>query len=72
VLLTSLEISTVLNAYNSAEFNNNGVYPELWNDDESEGQAFNKTHLKEDLESLIHFFKAASSSDDYVVVDISY
>jgi hypothetical protein len=72
VLLTSLDISTVLNAYSSAEFNNNGVYPELWHDNESEGQAFNKTHLKEDLESLIHFFKAAASSDNYVVVDISY
>jgi hypothetical protein len=72
VLLTSLDISTVLNAYNSAEFNNNGVYPEVWHDNESEGQAFNKTHLKEDLESLIHFFKAAASSDNYVVVDISY
>jgi hypothetical protein len=72
VLLTSLDISTVLNAYNSAEFNNNGVYPEVWHDYESEGQAFNKTHLKENLESLIHFFKAAAASEDYVIIEISY
>jgi len=73
VLLTSLDISTVLNAYNPGEFNNNGVYPEVWHDDESEGQAFNKTHLHWSLESLIHFFKAAaSSSDDYVLVSIRY
>ena len=72
VLLTSLDILTVLNSYNSAEFNNNGVYPEVWHDDESEGQAFNKAHLKESLESLVHFFKAAATADDYVLVSVGY
>ena len=72
VLLTSLDILTVLNAYDSAEFNNNGVYPEVWHDDESEGQAFNKAHLKESLESLVNFFKAAATADDYVLVSVGY
>ena len=72
LLLNSLDLNIVLNAYNSAEFNNNAVYPEVWHDDESEGQAFNKAHLKESLESLVHFFKAAASSDDYVLVSVGY
>ena len=72
VLLNSLNISTVLNAYNSAEFNNNGVYPEVWHDDESESKAFNKAHLKESLESLVHFFKAAATANDYVLVSVGY
>jgi len=72
VLLTSLDITTVLNAYNSTELNNNGVYPEVWHDDESESKAFNKAHLKESLESLVHFFKAAAAADDYVLVSVGY
>jgi len=72
ILLTSLNITTVLNAYNAAEFNNNGVYPEVWHDDESESKAFNKAHLKESLESLVHFFKAAAATDDYVLVFVGY
>ena len=72
ILLISLDMSTVVNAYNSAEFNNSGVYPEVWHDNESEGQAFNKNHLQWSLESLIHFFKTAASSDDYVLVSVSY
>jgi len=72
VLLTNLNITTVLNMYNPAEFNNNGVYPEVWHNDESKGLAFNKVHLKENLETLTHFFKTAAAADDYVLIFVGY
>jgi hypothetical protein len=67
-LLSELDETEVLNAYNAKEFNNNGVYPELWHDDESENQFFNKTHLKNALKNLTDFFGTAISNNDHVII----
>ena len=71
-LLSELDQTTVLNTYNSKEFNNNGVYPEVWHDDESENQFFNRSHLKIALESLTDFFAKAISNDDHIIIVTDY
>jgi len=71
-LLSELDQDTVLNGYSPKEYNNNGVYPEVWHDDESEGQFFNKTHLKQALYSLTAFFEKAIENENYIVVFSDY
>lgn len=71
-LLNESDLSVIVNAYDAKMFNNNGVYPEVWHDDESEGQFFNKTHLTRSLESLAAFFEKAIENENYVVVFTEY
>lgn len=71
-LLSELDPAEVLGAYSPAEFNNNGVYPEVWHGDESEGQFFNQTHLSHALKRLTDFFGRAISNNDHIITFNDY
>jgi len=66
-LLQPLNDSTIGNLYDSKELNNNGVYPEVWHDDESEDQAFNKRHIIEGVNSLKTIFTKAKDKQYYIL-----
>ena len=67
-LLNSLEKVDFIRNYNSRELNENGIYPEIWHDDESPDQAFNKRHIMEGFESLQNLFNRASEEGNYILV----
>jgi len=67
-LLNNLEKVDFLRNYNSREFNENGIYPEIWHDDESPDQAFNKRNLEEGFESLQNLFNRVAEEGNYILV----
>jgi hypothetical protein len=56
------------NNYDPAELNNNGIYPQVWHNDDSSGYAFDKRHLIQDLNELKRFFQVASTHNNIVLV----
>jgi len=57
--------------YNATELNNNGIYPEIWHDDNSPGQAYNKRQILDDLKELKTIFNQAAKQGDYILVFIA-
>lgn len=54
--------------YKSSELNLNGIYPEVWHDDESDDQAFNQRHICEGLEQLKSIFNRADKNRNYIFI----
>jgi hypothetical protein len=54
--------------YDAAELNNNGIYPEVWHNDNSPDQAYNERHILEDFEELKTIIKQADMDKDYIFV----
>lgn len=67
-LLNSISNSEIGEKYNSSELNSNGVYPEVWHDDESDDQAFNKRHICEGYEQLKSIFNRANENENYIFI----
>ncbi|WP_422861017.1 DUF1877 family protein [Flagellimonas sp. S174] len=67
-LLQSLTASGLEKNYSSSELNSNGIYPEVWHDDESYDQAFNKRHILEGIERLKSIFGSAKNNGHYMFV----
>lgn len=54
--------------YDAKELNDNGIYPEVWHNDNSPDQAYNQRHILEDLEELKTIIKQANTEKDYILV----
>jgi hypothetical protein len=54
--------------YNSDELNENGIYPQVWHNDNAPDKVFNLRHLLDDLEELKTIFNQASTDQDYLFV----
>ncbi len=67
-LLQTLTVNGLEKNYNSSELNSNGIYPEVWHDDESNNQAFNKRHIVEGIEQLKAIFGRAKRNRNYLFV----
>jgi len=65
-LLVTVDDDKFLSLYNADELNANEVYPEIWHNDESDDQAFNKRHLAEGLRYLKQLFNEAAANGNYI------
>lgn len=54
--------------YNAKELNDNGIYPQVWHNDNSPDQAFNVRQLTDDLAELQAIFHQTSTDKDYLLV----
>lgn len=54
--------------YDAKELNDNGIYPEIWHNDNSHDQAFNERHILEDLDQLKIIIQQANIDGDYIFV----
>ena len=54
--------------YNSDELNENGIYPQVWHNDNAPNNVFNLRHLIDDLAELKTIFNQASADQDYLFV----
>jgi Domain of unknown function (DUF1877) len=66
--LNQIEEELIISNYNSKEFNDKGIYPSIWHDDNSENMVFNLRELLEILRNMKTFFSKASESSNYVIV----
>jgi hypothetical protein len=55
-------------SYDSSELNASGVYPEIWHDNESNDQAFNKRHIAEGIGQLKSILERAKRNGNYIFV----
>lgn len=64
------KISTadIANLFDAAELNKQGIYPEVWHNDNSPDQAFNVRHMMEDIEELKSLVGQAAEVQDYIMV----
>jgi hypothetical protein len=67
-LLNSISDSEIREKYKSSELNSNGIYPEVWHDDESDDQAFNKRHICEGFAKLKSIFNRANNNGNYIFI----
>lgn len=56
--------------YDAEELNDNGIYPEVWHNDDSADKAYNKRQILEDFEELKTIIKQADTENDYILVFI--
>jgi hypothetical protein len=54
--------------YNSNELNENGIYPQVWHNDNAPDKVFNLRHLIDDLAELKTIFNQASEDQDFLFV----
>ncbi len=67
-LLNSISNNEIGEKYNSSELNSNEIYPEVWHDNESDDQAFNKRHICEGYEQLKSIFNRANENGNYIFI----
>lgn len=54
--------------YDAEELNKNGIYPEVWHNDNSFDKAFNKRHIIEGITELKTIFQQAQQDKDYMLI----
>ena len=69
-LLEKISESDIHELYDSKELNDNGIYPDVWHDNNSLDQAFNERQILEDTTELKNIFKLADKDKDYILVFI--
>lgn len=67
-LLNSISESEIQKKYNSSELNSNGIYPDIWHDDESNDKSFNRRHICEGIKQLKSIFNRAHRKGNYIFV----
>jgi uncharacterized protein DUF1877 len=67
-ILDNISTTELEDLYDSEELNSNGIYPEVWHDDNSPDQGFNLRQVSEDFVELKAMVKQAKEEGDYVVV----
>ena len=67
-VLESISTAEIESLYDAEELNSNGIYPEVWHDDNSPDQAFNLRQVSEDFVELKAMVKLAKEEGDYIVV----
>lgn len=66
-ILNRIDKEYFLSQYNSAELNENRIYPSVWNDEVTPNSAFNKLHLEEGFDSLKALFNDATKYESYIL-----
>ena len=66
--LDKVSVNAIQSRYDAAELNDNGIYPEVWHNDNSPDQANNKRHILEDLKELKTIVNQAAKQGDYILV----
>lgn len=66
--LDKISTAEIESLYDADELNSNGIYPEIWQDDDSQDQAFNFRHVSDDFTELKSIIKKAAEEGDYIVV----
>jgi hypothetical protein len=66
--LNQIEEELIISNYNSKELNDEGIYPSIWHNDNSENIVYNLRQLLEILRNLKTFFSKASKTSNYVIV----
>ena len=67
-ILNKTDKNQFLGLYDPIELNDNGIYPSVWHSDESPNQAFNKRHIEDGFDKLVHLFKEATQNDNLILV----
>lgn len=67
-LLENFSESDIHSKYDSNELNSNRIYPEVWHNDNSPGQAYNERHILDDFIPLKKIIKQAADDLDYILV----
>ncbi|QES88279.1 DUF1877 family protein [Rhizosphaericola mali] len=67
-IITDISETDLISLYNADELNNNGIYPEIWHNDNETEQAFNMRQISEDFEELKSIIKKAKQEQDYILV----
>ncbi len=68
--LDMISAADVQSNYDADELNRNGIYPELWHNDNSPNQVFNERQLSGDLSALKIFIKLAKKERNIILVFI--
>lgn len=58
--LEKITTSEIESQYDAEELNSNGIYPDIWQDGNSQDQAFNFRHISEDFIALKSIIKKAA------------
>jgi hypothetical protein len=69
-VLNGINEIDIYNNYDSQELNENGIYPRVWHDDNSENLAFNRRQILTDFAELKTVFQEAHREKDYILVYI--
>jgi hypothetical protein len=67
-VLNNIPTTELESLYDAEELNSNGIYPEIWHDDNSPDMGYNLRHVSEDFTELKAMVKQAVEEGDYVVV----
>jgi Domain of unknown function (DUF1877) len=67
-LLEKFSETKIRELYNSKELNKNGIYPQVWHNDNSENLCFNERNLTKDFSALKSIIKEAENEKDYILV----
>jgi hypothetical protein len=65
-LLQSVSEADVHLRFDAEEMNRSGIYPGIWNEDDSGGQAFTASRVAEDLANLKAIFRTAAEEGDFI------
>jgi hypothetical protein len=66
--LDQVSTEDIESLYDAEELNSNGIYPEVWHNDNSPEQAFNLRQVSQDFEALRSIVRKAAEEGDYLVV----
>jgi hypothetical protein len=68
--LEKISITEIQSKYDAKELNKNGIYPEIWQNDNSINMAYNLNHILEDFQELKKIIQESAKENDYIVVYI--
>jgi Domain of unknown function (DUF1877) len=66
--LVTISESDIHKNYDSKELNENGIYPDVWSDEDFPDSCFNKRHILDDTKELKDIFRQADFDKDYMLV----
>jgi Domain of unknown function (DUF1877) len=67
-LLRNISEEDIRSRYDARQLNDNGIYPEVWHNDNSPNQAYNERHIVEDFKELKSIIDKADNDKDYILV----
>ncbi|WP_291724983.1 DUF1877 family protein [Bernardetia sp.] len=66
-ILSEVNKQTFLSLYDAQELNDNGIYPEMWHNEETKHKAYNRLHIEEGFDSLRQLFNKAANNKTYLL-----
>ena len=66
--IVNISQTDIQSKYDSKELNDDGIYPQVWHNDNSPDQAYNERHILEDFEELKSIITQANAERDYIFV----